>query len=426
MTMRPHNLLLVLALVGSGLLLTLNASAEEQSMLDALTLADQTADNAEPQRSYQLFIEGMAGVVSQKKSSEPIHPSRISIDINIDHQFNPQWRAVLANRLDLNWQAGQDEQINTLKEAYFSWQAQPSVLFDVGRINQRNGMAYGYNPSDFFKADAVRSVVSIAPTSLRENRLGSAMLRGQYLWDSGAISALYSPKLAETDQQHRSSPFALDWANSNFADRWQISASQRWFAGFSPQLIVYREAEKSPQIGLNLSWLATDALTLYTEYSGGRSPSLLQSALGQQEPQRFYSRLASGASYTLPINLTLTLEYHYNQAALSQTDWQALAHQPSQYWAYRQYAFRQQDNPTQHNLFLLASWNNVLWRNLDLNLMLRRDLVDQSLQHWLEARYHFKTADIALQWQSQSGSAGTQYGALPQQHSLQLLFKYFF
>ncbi|QLI80537.1 hypothetical protein HZU75_02730 [Chitinibacter fontanus] len=400
--------------------------AEEQTELDALSLADQTPQSSEQQRSYQFFIEGMTGLISQKDSTENIHPSRISIDVNIDQRLNQQWRAVVANRLDLNWQAGQDEQINTLKEAYLSWQAQPTLLFDVGRINQRNGMAYGYNPSDYFKADAVRSVVSIAPSSLRENRLGSAMLRGQYLWESGAISALYSPKLADADQQHSSAPFAPDWAASNFAARWQLSFSQRWFDGFSPQFIVYREAEKSPQVGLNFSWLATDALTLYTEYSGGRGPSLLQSALGIQGQERFYSRVASGASYTLPINLNLTLEYQYNQAALNQSAWQALAQQTPLYWAYRQHAFRQQDNPTQHNLFLLASWNNAIWRNLDLNLMLRRDLGDQSLQHWLEARYHFKTADVAVQWQSQSGAAGSQYGALPQQHSLQLLLKYFF
>ncbi|MBM5575345.1 hypothetical protein [Deefgea sp. CFH1-16] len=63
---------------------------------------------------------------------------------------------------------------------------------------------------------------------------------------------------------------------------------------------------------------------------------------------------------------------------------------------------------------------------MDLNWMLRRDLVDQSWQSWLEARYHFEHMDWALQWQYQNGAPGSQYGALPQRHSLQAVVKYFF
>ena len=47
----------------------------------------------------------------------------------------------------------------------------------TGRINVRNGAALGYNPTDFFRSGALRSVVSIDPNSLRENRLGTVMLR---------------------------------------------------------------------------------------------------------------------------------------------------------------------------------------------------------------------------------------------------------
>ncbi|WP_410499111.1 hypothetical protein [Chitinibacter sp. S2-10] len=405
-----------------------NAEAQpaDPDTLDALTLADSVqldpADQ-DAQKSWRFFIEGMAGQINQRNGLDDIHPARISFDLNLDYRINQNWRAVLADRLDLNWQGRQDEQINTLKEAYLSWQAQPDFILDAGRVNQRNGMAFGYNPSDYFKAGAVRSVVSIAPASLRENRLGSGMLRGQYLWAGGSLSALLSPKPGD---QRETAPFALDFGASNPANRWQIALSQRWFDGFAPQFLLYGEEGREVQIGANLSWLASDALSTYLEYSGGRGPSLAAQAFKQNSDERFYSRLASGATYTFPANLSMTLEYQYNQAALDGDKWRALASDPAAYWAYRAEAFEMQDNPTQHALFFLASWNNALWNNFDVSWMLKRDLVDQSMQSWLEARYHFKSADLALQWQYQAGDAGSQFGALPQKSSVQVLVKYYF
>ncbi|WP_373974876.1 hypothetical protein NT239_14760 [Chitinibacter sp. SCUT-21] len=391
--------------------------------LDALALADHTAQTSEQARPWQLFIEGMSGLVNYRNTQEDIYPQRISIDLGFDYQINPAWRAVLANRLDLNWQSGQDEQINTLKEAYLSWQAQPELIIDLGRVNQRNGMAYGYNPTDYFKVGAVRSLVSIEPSSLRENRLGSGMLRGQYLWDGGAISALYSPKLGD---RRNTAAFDLDWGASNPSSRWQLALSQQWFNGFTPQFLLFGEEGQAPQIGANISFLVGDALTMHGEYSGGQARSLLDQALQNPSEAQFYSRLAAGGTYTFPIDLSLTLEYQYNQAAANHQQWQVLASQPQKYWAYRQYVFHLQDNPTQHNLFMLANWNNALWRRFDLSAMLRHDLVDHSGQYWLEARYRFSQADIALQWQYQQGNAGSQFGALPQKSSVQALLKYYF
>ncbi|WP_157669961.1 hypothetical protein [Chitinibacter sp. GC72] len=425
--------------LGTGLAMLaalLSPAAAQADDLDALSLADQTPQTEVEQQSWQFFTEGMLGYVNRKEGQSDIHPSRISLDLSVDYRFNAQWRGVLANRFDLNrvdlkdGQGSQHEQINTLKEAYLSWQIQPDWLLDAGRINQRNGMAYAYNPSDFFKAGALRSVVSIAPASLRENRLGSAMLRTQYLWEGGSLSALYAPRVgngtSNDAQGADTGSFALDFASSNPADRWQLAWSQRWFDGFSPQLILFKEAGSAPRLGLNASWLASDALSLHAEYSGARSRSLAQRARQIDGEERFYSRLSSGATYTFPVNLSLTLEYQYNQAALDKAGWQALGQQGAAYGRYRSLATREQDNPTRHNLFMLASWNNALMRNLDLSLMLRRDLVDHSTLHWLEARYHFKRADLALQWQSQQGSATSQYGAAAERNSLQALIKYYF
>ncbi|MGL4997113.1 MAG: hypothetical protein ACRC6G_13185, partial [Deefgea sp.] len=354
--------------------------------LDALNVADNAAVAEVKQRDWNLCIEGMLGNVNLKSTQSDILIDRLSLDLQIDTALTPELRFVLANRLDVNGQDHRHETVNTLKEAYLSWQMSNNTALDTGRINQRNGVAMGFNPSDYFKVGALRSVVSIAPSSLRENRLGAGMLRGQYLWDSGAVSALFAPKLGD----HReSASFALDLGASNPLARWQVSATQKISDGLAPQLIVFGEQGQSPQVGLNLSVLASDALSVYAEYSGGQSASLLNQSKQVDSPTRFYSRLATGATYTFPANISLNLEYQYNGAALSKADWQALWQQPAAYWAYRSQVFQAQDMPTQHAAFAFLTWNDAIVADLDLNWMLRHDLVDHSQQSWLEARYHF-------------------------------------
>jgi len=58
--------------------------------------------------------------------------------------------------------------------------------------------------------------------------------------------------------------------------------------------------------------------------------------------------------------------------------------------------------------------------------MLRVNLADQSRLSWLEARYHFQRADLALQWQVNSGKPGSEYGADPQQRAWQVVWRGYF
>ncbi|QLG88068.1 hypothetical protein HQ393_07250 [Chitinibacter bivalviorum] len=392
--------------------------------LDALSLADSAPTEVVKAKEWRLFTEGMLGNINQRNDQGDIQQGRISFDLYLDHYFNADVHAVFSDRLDLDWVGAQNSQINTFREGYLGWQATPNLIADLGRINQRNGMAMGYNPTDYFKVGAIRSVVSIAPSSLRENRLGSGMVRGLYLWNTGSVTAIYSPKLGDHSQN---APFAPDFGTSNPINRWQVALSQQITSGLAPQLLLYGQEGQPVQIGLNASALINDALTVYGEYNGGRSTSLAAQAWNESGAERqYYSRLATGATYTFPANISLTLEYQYNGAALNQSAWQALASQTQAYWRYRSYVFNVQDIPTQHGIFAYASWNDAIWSHFDLTGMFKHDLVDQSHQYWLEARYHFKQVDLALQYLYQTGSAGSQFGALPQQANLQALIKYYF
>ncbi len=412
------------------LLLLLLAAAALPALADddaaALSLADQTATTAEQAGDWRVYSEAALRESRRQGAGLARHDTRLSLDARLDTTLAPGWRAVFADRLDLNRGDGisGNNDVNTLKEAYVSWQAQPDRVADLGRINVRNGAAMGYNPTDYFRVGALRSVVSLDPASLRENRLGSAMLRGQTLWEGGSLTALYSPKL---DDRPSAAVFSPDLGATNQRARWLMAFSQKLSDVLNPQWLLYGGAGQSAQVGLNLTALPNDATVAYIEWSGGRSPSLATQALMRPDDTAFRSRVSTGLTYTTPGNVALTAEYEYNGAGLDRTGWNALRRgSPSAYGIYRGFASNVQDPATRHNLFLYAFWQDALVQHLDLTAMVRNDLVDHSRLQWLEARYHWTRVDVALQTQLNTGQAGSDYGASVDRRIWQVLLRFFF
>ena len=392
----------------------------------ALLLADKTSTTAEQSSDWRMYAETAVRESRRQGAGIALHGARVSIDARFDKTFAPGWRAVFADRLDLNRMDGVpgNRDINTLKEAYLSWQAEPDRIVDLGRINARNGVAFGYNPTDYFRGGALRSVVSLDPASLRENRLGSAMLRGQALWNGGSLSALYSPRLAD---QSSDSVFSPDLGATNQRARWQLGLSEKLSAALSPQWLLSGGAGQSPQLGLNLSALANDATVAYFEWSGGRAASLAAQALKSLGDAAFRSRLSAGLTYTTPNNVSLTAEYQYNGAGLDQAGWNALRRgPPAAYGLYRGLVTNIQELPTRDHVFVYAVWQDALVKHLDLTAMVRYDAADHSRLQWLEARYHWTRVDIALQTQLNTGQSGSNYGALPDRRVWQAVLRHFF
>ena len=407
------------------------ALAQQDPDLDALKVADQVGAAPEKPSNWRIYSEAGAGANRSRRDGSSQQFQRLSLDVQYDNSFAPGWRAFLSDRLDVNWpaqNAGQNS-INTVKEAYLSWQLQTDQLLDFGRINARNGVALGYNPTDYFRTSALRSVVSVDPASLKENRQGSIMLRGQKLWAGGSLTALYSPGLS--DQRNYSS-FNPDVAATNEKNRWLLSISQQVADGITPQLLLFKSERQPIQFGLNLTALFNDATVVFAEWSGGRSASLLAEAIRQQglaypEDTVFRNHSAAGLTYTTSNKLSITAELEYNGGGLDQEKWNNLGYYSLQTYAiYRRALQATQDSPAKRNLFVYANWQDVLINHLDLSAMSRLDLADSSRMSWLEARYHIGHADFALQWQRNSGTSLSNYGAAPQMQSWQLLARYYF
>lgn len=392
----------------------------------ALNLADKTVTQTEHARDWHVFGEAAWSQATLRHAGAAQQVERASLGVLYDTSLAPRWRAVFSDRFDARRQqkpAGADN-VNTLEEAYVSWQAQPDRIADLGRINTRYGVAYGYNPTDYFRAGAVRSIVSNDPASRRENRLGSVMARGQALWTGGSLTGLVSPKLAD----HRSdSALSPDFGATNGGNRWLLAASQKISDHFAPQLLVLGTAGQPLQLGMNLSVLLGDATVVNVEWSGGRARSLLVQALALRDDSAFRSRLASGITYTTAGKLSLTAEYEYDGAALDRNGWEELGRgSPAAYGRYRAYAADVQDPPTRRRLFLRAFWQDAGINHLDLTSNLFIDLVDHSRQLWIEARYHWTQVDAALQWQRNDGTPASQFGALAERRIWEVVVRYFF
>lgn len=393
---------------------------------DALNLADQTTSVESQVKDWKLYVEGAAGQATSRHGLPDFDTRRLSVDLLWDAALAPQWRAVLADRMDINWRSNPAEQrtINTIKEAYVSWASPQDIRFDLGRINVFNGLALGYNPTDFFRAGSLRTVTSLDPASRKKDRQGSVMARVQALGEGQSLEFMYSPKLADTPD---ATPFGANLGTTNASHRWLLSWSRQWMPGISPQVLVYKNQGQSAQLGLNLSVLANDATVVYLEWSGGRSETLLSQALQSPQGKRFHDRLAAGLTYTTANKLSLTAEIERNSAALNRSDWAALnASAPPTYWRYRSWLQDAHETPTRHGVFFHARWQDALVNHLDLSAMMRHNLEDRSRLLWLEARYHWDRADLAWQWQSYAGRPGSEYGAISPARGWQLSWRYYF
>jgi len=393
----------------------------------ALELADRTpaVPAAQPAKAWRAYGEVAGGRRWLRSPASSDDTGRLALDLRYDGTFAPGWRAVFSDRLDLvRTEGAGSRNVNALREAYVSWQARPDTSIDLGRVNLRHGTAWGYNPTDFFRGGALRSVVSPDPALLRENRLGTVVVQGQRVWSDSAVSAAFSPKLATTPSDAGES---LDLGSTNARNRWLLTASHRFGAALSPQLLVYGGESTPTQVGLNVSTLLNSATVAFVEYAAGRDRSLVARALGRAEAESWRQRAALGLTYTTAFNLSLTVEADFNGAAPNRSQWDALrAGAPGSSLRLLQASQDLQELPVRRAAFVYAIWRDAFIRRLDLSGFVRYDAVTHSRAQWLETRYHWDGVDLALQWQLYSGGPDSVYGSVPQKRAVEASLRVYF
>lgn len=400
--------------------LTLPAQAQE----DALNLESAPVAAAETPSNMKWSIEGALANASQRYTTDSIDSSRVSLDLLYSGRIGTGLRAVFSNRLDAIHATGAeaDTQRNSLREAYLSWQpGGGDAVIDLGRINMRNGPGYGYNPTDFFRDGSLRVITSADPFALRQNRMGSVMLRAQQLWSGGSLSIAYSPKMAD---KRSTDAWDLDLGSTNNRDRAVITLGTQFSQSVNSQVLLYQERGLKPTLGANMTALLSDAAVAHLEWTTGTEAPLVNRVFGGPATEVTRDRFVGGVTYTTLGKTSFTFEYQYNGFALDSAGWAALG--TAQQLGYLRESLRLQDLAPRQAYLLYVTQKGLWLKDLDLTGYVRFNGDDNSRLTWLELRHHWRNFDLTLQLQHNTGSAGSEFGVLPDQRVLQVLGTYYF
>ena len=381
---------------------------------------------------------------------------RVFVDVRREWRAGQRLMLTFSDRVNVRAERdlafpSQQNVINDWREGFVSWEIFDNTYVDAGRINLKSGAALGFNPTDFFKTRAVVEPLSSDPSVLREDRLGTLMLRAQRIWAAGAMTVAVAPAVS------RLTPIYADtnlpsvgpsFDRTNARARLLVKASVNVAADFSPELLVYHEGDRT-RFGLNVTRGIGRSVVAYAEWSGGAESGVIDDALAygrdthvlpvgapsvlpDDSASMFREDLAVGGSFSTKPKLTINVEYHFHEAGFDKRDWErwfmagapATSASPAarELWFIRSYAIDRQDPLTRHSLFARADWVDAFIRHLELNGFVNMDLYDGSSLAQLTADYFASsTWTVGVQASVNVGGAGSDFGSLPQRGSL--LFK---
>ncbi len=433
----------LLAATGAG------AGVDKDPDLDLIPQAvrDAKHDDADGDaRDFKLFVEDAADFSDLRSDLVVPFPGRFaapvknrtSADYRQSFQLLPGLTLDASDRFsviadsDTPWTPA-DGLRNDLRELFATWTPADGAFFELGRVNLRNGIAQGFNPTDFFKVGSAVDIASIDPSDRRLDRLGSAVARVERIWDGGAISLTVSPKLGTPDFAAKYHPLDPRFNETNGENRALISAS--WdVAGLSPQALLLI-AEGRTIAGLDLSYLVAPSVLVYGEWAGGRQQDLVGAALHAAQPlglpfatdlpsfrasRRFDNDLSIGGTWSdAQLEAIATLEYHYHDAGLSSDEWHALlgADTPAaiqQSWFIRGYAADTEQPLGRHEIFTRLSFDDVAVLNLTLSMLAIADLRDGSVTAQASGSYPLSSRwSISAYLAATDGSRRSDFGSTP-------------
>ena len=425
--MHPFARYILVTLVALASLQAAPVSAATDADADALNLESAPEAAVAPAAAdTRMFVEGAIGNASQRYLPNSRDTARASFDFSHTARLGLGLRAVFSDRVDHLYprDAGADATVNSLREAYLSWQPESgNTVLEFGRINLRYGAGYGYNPTDFFRDGSLRVVTTADPFALRENRQGSVMLRAQRLWTGGSLSLAVSPKLADRPNPDGWSP---DLGSTNNRNRSLIALGTQWSQRVSSQLFLYKEAGLSPAVGANMTALLSDAAVVHLEWTRSKEPDLLTRAFSLPSSAATRNRFVSGITYTTSGKLSVTAEYEYNGFGLNRAGWAALGTAPATQLAYLGEALRLQELAPRQAYLIYVTQKSLWLKDLDLTAYLRINPGDNSRLAWVELRQHWSKFDLTLQLQQNIGRAASEFGTLPDRRVVQILGTYYF
>lgn len=416
--------------------------------------------------SYKAFLEeAPQGNINRKSLVVPLPPgfqpswqNRLSADFRGEWTFNPTWSVSLANRLNLLTEQGNgpaSQWLNDFREGFATWRGEGENFADFGRVNVKSGVALGFNPTDFFRRNAVDIFVSADPSVLRDNRLGVLMARGQWVREYGALSLIAAPGVGFQNDAWwaNAASYGLNLQNTNYNSKFLAKATLNLTKNLTPEILLYREGAQNA-VGANLAYGIGDRWVVYGEYAGGQMRGLAAQAiisgkqLGDLPPttpniypsgygMSFKSQLAVGISYATEPKLSVNLEYHYNQQGWTANDlatWFRVGQQVSSIpgatgplWWIRQFSRNQLQPLMQHQMFLRVAMDDVVVPNLTVSDVTFYSPADRSVSTQATIEYHVTPrVSMGVLLGANFGGPTSNFGSLPTSASAIGKFRVYF
>lgn len=343
--------------------------------------------------------------------------NRTSFDAAIHWNWTKHLTLTLSDRVDLLEQDGQSivsrqALQNAFREGYASWEPMTRTYLEAGRINVRNGVALGFNPTDFFRTRTLVGQASLDPSVIRRNRLGTLMVRAQTIWSGGSTAIAFAPKLYTPSLGGRSEAWGIDprFDATNSAAR-LLCTMNLDVAGLSPQALAYFELGQS-KLGFSMTRQLGDSVIAYAEWTGGVQSNLLTRATAYGKSvgalpmgaavlpptstaATFQTDAAVGGTWSSSAaKISLSAEYHFHHGGLSPRDWRnwfdiGAANQAAspQLWYVRGFANEQQEPAAMHQVFFRADWPRALLKDLEVSGFAFISLQDGSTLAQIAATY---------------------------------------
>ena len=318
----------------------------------------------------------------------------------------------------------------------FSYSPSSAWRWVAGRTNIRNGVASGFNPTDWFKDNSQVTFESLDTADRREDRLGVVAVEGVWLREESVLSFGYRPDLhVKPDTAASNSDvigLSLDRTNNKDALFVKYAPSPASWNNLTLTLSSLYENDR-PSLGAEMSLAVVDNLVLYSEWFAQRRQSLTDEATrSHPDNMRIYNQLASGFTWSVSEalvgneNVALSVEYHVNEAGLNQSQlgrWRdAIAEGNSQARSVAQLAATRQEPLARQQFFTRLAWDDF-WGDCDLSFITTVTPMDGSGFGQLTLSAPIQpNMRIDLQGYHYFGSSNTIYGSAGRKEGWMLSF----
>ncbi len=387
-------------------------------------------------------IDSDVATFEEKESSVDIR-AKLSFQKNKESEDDKIFYLNLAKQeknyqFDIRIVADEDTQNINIKELYYKGNFADNSFYEIGRINIKEGISRGFNPTDYFKGSHSLTQSS-DPKERKDNRLGALLFSETMFLDKFTLKAIYSPKISvgKNNLFGDTKYIGLHLDETNYVDRGTLFVDYNKFKDVSSSMILHLN-EDDLNFGINVSYVYQDWI-FYLENSLKRSKNNINKVIDKMqlhpdvvaafsEDKLYIDQATVGFNYTSDSNIITTLEYIYNGGGLDSDgwdDWFSLSEIHPQVGAIRSGILENEALLSRHSLFLLSRASDIK-TNLDATALAWINPYDGSTLSQIGLEYAYDDLQTNIFLKNYRGKENSEYGSSQNDYELLIEAEYFF